>query len=64
MIRFLQIILIFILFKYLWGVLKKYFPIITDVNEQTKSSSVNEPNFKIDKSEIEDAEFTEVDDEK
>jgi len=65
MIRFLQIILIIILFRYLWRMLKKYWPTVSDINgEKPKSPPANKPKFKIDKSKIEDAEFTEIDDDK
>lgn len=65
MIRFLQIIFIVILFRYLWRMMKKYWPSVSDVNESSKTNSKsNKPKFKVDKSDIEDAEFTEIDDEK
>lgn len=44
--------------------IKKYWPSVTDVNESSKTQSANPPKFNIDKSKIEDAEFTELDDEK
>ncbi len=59
---FLQFILLIILFKYLWRMIKKYWPSISDVNEPVKSTKVNKSQFKIDNSQIEDAEFTELDD--
>ena len=41
----------------------KYWPKITDTNESQKSNNVKKQNkLKIDKSNIEDAEFTELDD--
>jgi len=44
--------------------IKKYWPTITEVNEKPNASSVNPVKFKIDKSDIEDAEFTEIDEKK
>jgi len=63
MIRFFQIILLIFLFRYLWRMMIKYWPKITDTNEPQNSNSVNkQTKLKIDKSNIEDAEFTEIDD--
>ena len=63
---FLRIILFFVLFSYLWRAIKKYWPKVSNINDQPKSNptSKNKPNFKIDKSNIEDAEFTEIDEDK
>jgi len=63
MIRFLQIIFLVILFRYLWRMVKKYWPSITEVNQKPKSNEVNQSQLKIDKSDIEDVEFTELDEE-
>ena len=64
MIRILQIILLVILFKYLWQIIKKYWPSVTNINEKPKSDPIKKQNLKIDKSDIEDAEFTELDEDK
>ena len=42
---------------------KKYWPSITEVNQKPKSNEVNQSQLKIDKSDIEDVEFTELDEE-
>ncbi len=51
------------LFRYLWRMIKKYWPSITDVNQKPQSNEVNQSKLKIDKSNIEDVEFTELDEE-
>ncbi|MBN2280628.1 MAG: hypothetical protein JXQ65_08610 [Candidatus Marinimicrobia bacterium] len=58
----LQFILLIILFRYLWRMIVKYWPKISDADRPRNSNPAKPVNkLKIDKSKIEDAEFTEID---
>ncbi len=57
----LQLILFIVLFRFLWSIIKKYWPEISDINDKKQAQRKQPPNLKIDKSDIEDAEFTELD---
>ncbi len=61
MTKLIQIVLIILVARYLWRLLRKYIPKIEDINQQQKTSDQS-LNVKLDKSDIEDAEFKEVDD--
>ncbi len=61
MTKLIQIVLIILVARYLWRLLKKYIPKIEDINQQQKKTDQS-LNIKLDKSDIEDAEFKEVDD--
>jgi len=59
----IQIILLIIIGRYLWKVLKKYMPKIENRDDLHRPKKT-ESEIKIDKSNIEDAKFTEINDDK
>jgi len=59
----IQIILLIIIGRYLWKVLKKYIPKIENRDDLYRPKKT-ESEIKIDKSNIEDAKFTEINEDK